>query len=200
MMARLPAGSSACRARTARPALPRAVSRNGTVDAARVCIMGGSYGGYAALAGATITPDKYACAVSVNGLSDPERMRNKVESDEKGKRGFEAEWWRKSMGEDIGHLRKVSPIENASKARAPILIVHGADDSVVPVEQSRAMHVKLKRAGRNVTYIEMPGDDHWLSGAATRTQMLREVENFLAKHLAGKNAVSGKTTAIPSGG
>jgi dipeptidyl aminopeptidase/acylaminoacyl peptidase len=167
-----------------------ALVKNGTVDGSRVCIMGGSYGGYAALAGATITPDKYACAVSVNGLSDPERMRNEVEKGDKGKRGMLAEWWRKSMGEDIGHLRKVSPIENADKARAPILIVHGSDDSVVPVEQSRAMHGKLKRAGKNVTYIEMPGDDHWLSGAATRTQMLHEVETFLAAHLAPKTTTA----------
>jgi dipeptidyl aminopeptidase/acylaminoacyl peptidase len=60
----------------------------------------------------------------------------------------------------------------------------------VPVEQSRAMHGKLKRAGKNVTYIEMPGDDHWLSGAATRTQMLHEVETFLAAHLAPKTTTA----------
>jgi acetyl esterase/lipase len=172
-----------------------ALVKNGTVDAARVCIMGGSYGGYAALAGATLTPERYTCAVSINGLSDPERMRNEVERGDQGKKSMVAEWWRKSMGEDVGHLRKISPVENAAKARAPILIIHGADDSVVPVVQSRSMHGKLKRAGKNVTYIEMPGDDHWLSGAATRTQMLSEVEKFLAVQLAPKGSTEVKTAA-----
>jgi len=160
-----------------------ALVRNGTADGARVCIVGASYGGYAALAGAVLTPERYTCAVSVNGVTDLERMRNAVERGEQGKRSMAAEWWRKSMGEDVTHLRKISPIENVVKARAPILIVHGADDTVVPVEQSRSMNGKLKRAGKNVRYVEMPGDDHWLSGAATRTQMLREIETFLAQQL-----------------
>jgi dipeptidyl aminopeptidase/acylaminoacyl peptidase len=167
-----------------------ALVKNGTVDASRICIMGGSYGGYAALAGATLTPERYACAVSINGLSDPERMRNRVESGSQGKKSMVAEWWRKSMGEDTAQLRKISPIENVEKARAPILIVHGADDSVVPIEQGRSMNGRLKRAGKDVRYVEMAGDDHWLSTAPTRTQMLSEVEKFLADHLARKTTTA----------
>ena len=161
-----------------------ALVKNGTVDGARICIVGASYGGYAALAGATLTPERFACAVSVAGVSDPERMRNEAESGDKGKRAMVAEWWRKSMGESVDHLRKVSPIENVAKVRMPILLVHGEDDSVVPIEQSRSMNGRLKRAGKDVRYVEMQGDDHWLSSASTRTQMLHEVEIFLAEHLA----------------
>jgi dipeptidyl aminopeptidase/acylaminoacyl peptidase len=160
-----------------------ALVKNGMVDAARICIMGGSYGGYAALAGATLTPGRYACAASVNGVSDLERMRDAVERGQ-GKRGMLAEWWRTSMGGDIKQLRKVSPIENAERARAPILIVHGTNDSVVPVEHGRSMRDKLERADKNVRYVELSGDDHWLSSAETRTLMLREVETFLAENLA----------------
>jgi dipeptidyl aminopeptidase/acylaminoacyl peptidase len=157
--------------------------KNGMVDAARICILGGSYGGYAALAGATLTPGRYACAASVNGVSDLERMRDAVERGQ-GKRGMLAEWWRTSMGGDIKQLRKVSPIENVARARAPILIIHGANDSVVPVEHGRSMRDKLKRADKNVRYVELAGDDHWLSSAETRTLMLLEVETFLAGNLA----------------
>jgi len=163
-----------------------ALVKSGYVDAKRICIMGGSYGGYAALAGATITPDRYACAVSVNGVSDPERMLNNSEMSEDGKKGMSAEWWAKSMGNDLTHLRKVSPLEQADKARAPILILHGKDDSVVPIEQSRNMASKLKSAGKSVRFVELPGDDHWLSSAITRTQALREMETFLAENLAKK--------------
>jgi len=164
-----------------------ALVKNGTADGARVCIVGASYGGYAALAGATITPDRYVCAASIAGVSDPERMRNETLNSDKGKKAPIAEWWRASMG-DLKHLRTVSPIENVDKVKIPILLVHGADDSVVPIEQSRSMNGRLKRAGKEVRYVELQGDDHWLSTAATRTQMLREVETFLAEHLARKGS------------
>jgi dipeptidyl aminopeptidase/acylaminoacyl peptidase len=159
-----------------------ALVKAGHVDAARICIMGGSYGGYAALAGATLTPERYACAVSVNGLSDPEDMLKDVQRG--GRNSMAAEWWRKSMGaNDMEHLRKISPLRNADQARIPILLVHGIDDSVVPVEQSRDMNAKLLRAKRDVRYVEISGDDHWLSGASTRTQVLKEIETFLAQSL-----------------
>ena len=103
--------------------------------------MGGSYGGYAALAGATLTPERYACAVSVNGVSDPEYMLK--DANRAGKTSMVAEWWRKSMGSDMDHLRKVSPLRHADQVRIPILLLHGIDDSVVPIEQSRSMNKKL---------------------------------------------------------
>ena len=159
--------------------------KSGTVDPKRICITGGSYGGYAALAGATITPDRYACAASINGLTDPPKFMNDSQKGSHGKRGMTAEWWLKSMGDDMTHLKKISPVDNAEKVKAPILIVHGVDDSVVPIEQARWMNSKLKREKKNVRYVELKGDDHWLSGASTRTQMLRELEIFFAEHIGG---------------
>ncbi len=156
-----------------------ALVKGGYADGKRICIMGASYGGYAALAGATLTPDKYACAVSVNGLSDPEELLKDA-----GRTSRAGEWWRTSMGaDDMDHLRKVSPLRHAEDARIPILMLHGVEDTVVPVEQSRRMNAKLQRAGRDVRYIELGGDDHWLSSASTRTRMLQEIETFLAKTL-----------------
>ena len=158
-----------------------ALAKAGIADPKRVCIVGASYGGYAALAGATLTPDRYACAVSVSGVSDPAQMLNKAERGGKSQMG--AEWWRKSMGDDMDHLRKVSPQRHADLVRIPILLLHGRDDSVVPIEQSRDMNQKLKAAKRDVSFVELGGDDHWLSSASTRTQMLQEIEKFLAKSL-----------------
>ena len=158
-----------------------ALVKAGHVDGARVCIVGASYGGYAALAGATVTPDRYACAASINGVSDPEDMLK--EANKAGKTSMISEWWGKSMGSDLEQLRRVSPLRHADKVRVPILLLHGIEDSVVPIEQSRAMHAKLQRASRNVRYAELGGDDHWLSSASTRTMMLRELEAFLGQAL-----------------
>jgi dipeptidyl aminopeptidase/acylaminoacyl peptidase len=158
-----------------------ALVKAGHVDPRRICIMGGSYGGYAALAGATVTPERYACAVSVNGVSDPEDMLNDATRGQAN--SMVAEWWRKSMGNDKEQLRRVSPSRNARNAKAPILLLHGIDDSVVAVEQSSSMNKKLLAAKRNVRFVELGGDDHWLSSASTRTLMLQEIESFLAQNL-----------------
>lgn len=159
-----------------------ALVKAGYVDGARVCIVGASYGGYAALAGATVTPERYACAASINGVSDPEDMLK--DALKAGKSSMVAEWWGKSMGSDMDQLRRVSPLRRVDKVRIPILLLHGLEDSVVPIEQSRAMHAKLQRAKRTVRYAELGGDDHWLSSASTRTLMLQELETFLAQSLA----------------
>lgn len=162
-----------------------ALVRAGIVDPQRVCIVGGSYGGYAALAGATLTPDLYACAISVAGVSDLLRMLDETvrvgDSTNSG-----AEWWRDSIGDrtaDRAHLRSVSPAYRAADVRAPILLLHGPDDTVVEIAQSRIMRDRLQQAGKQVRYVELEGDDHWLSLAATRTQMLREMEVFLNQHI-----------------
>lgn len=161
-----------------------ALVRAGMVDPQRVCIAGLSYGGYAALAGATLTPEKYACAISINGLSDPISLLNVAQQGALGTRNSGAEWWRASMGaDDMAHLRRVTPIDHAEAVRAPILILHGRDDAVVSVEQSRTMAARLRRANKDVRFVELQGDDHWLSEAPSRTQVLREMEQFLAQHI-----------------
>jgi dipeptidyl aminopeptidase/acylaminoacyl peptidase len=159
-----------------------ALVKGGYVNARRICIMGGSYGGYAALAGATLTPDRYACAVSVNGVTDLEDMLKDVQQG--GKKSMIAEWWGSSMGaDDMEHIRRISPIRHADAVRIPTLLIHGVEDTVVEVDQSRAMHARLVRAKKNVRYVELKGDDHWLSSASTRTRVLQEIETFLAASL-----------------
>ena len=86
-------------------------------------------------------------------------------------------------GSDMDHLRKVSPLRHADQVRIPILLLHGIEDSVVPVEQSRSMNKRLLSEKRNVRFVELGGDDHWLSSASTRTEMLQELETFLASSL-----------------
>ncbi len=162
-----------------------ALVRSGIADSDRVCIVGASYGGYAALAGATITPDAYDCAIAIAGVSDLMRMLDES-ARIGGSSNAGAEWWTSSIGDrvdDREHIRAISPANLAQDVRIPILLMHGVNDTVVPIAQSRIMRDRLRQAGKDVRYVELTGDDHWLSLAATRTQMLREIETFLAEHI-----------------
>ncbi len=154
----------------------------GVIDPKRVCIVGGSYGGYAALAGPTLDPGVYRCAVSVAGVAD--LRRQVIFSREHG--GMIAErYWTRFMGaEDPGDpvLSKYSPVKLADAANIPILLIHGTDDTVVPIDQSREMADALKHAGKPVEFVELKSDDHWLSRGATRLQMLQATMAFLVKN------------------
>jgi dipeptidyl aminopeptidase/acylaminoacyl peptidase len=150
---------------------------DGLVDPARVCIVGASYGGYAALAGATMTPDLYACAVSVAGVSSV--------GDLIGLREGASDFWQARIGSkyDRQALHDISPVFRAGNATAPILLIHGKDDTVVPIGQSRAMAKALKDSNKTVEIVELKGEDHWLSTGATRTEMLARSIAFIDKNI-----------------
>lgn len=156
-----------------------AVIAKGMVDAKRVCIVGIGYGGYAALAGATTTPDLYACAASINGISDLPSLLDHLD-----KASDNGDYWRDHIGNRLDRsVIAASPSQNAAKIRAPILLVHGVNDSVVPVQQSRTMDRALKSAGKPHELIELAGEDHWLSRSDNRIRTLKALESFLARHL-----------------
>lgn len=79
-------------------------------------------------------------------------------------------------------LNERSPALRAAEADAPVLLLHGLDDTVVPFEQSRMMASALERAGRPHQLIELEGEDHWLSTNETRQRMLAETVRFLETH------------------
>lgn len=162
-----------------------ALGRSGRIDPSRVCIAGASYGGYAALAGVSLTPDRYRCAISIAGVSDLLEMLRE-ERAQTGQHSVSTDYWRSSIGdrrEDQESIRAVSPALLADRVTAPVLLMHGTDDTVVPIDQSRRMERALTRAGREVRFVELRGDDHYLSDAETRIATLRELEAFLAEHL-----------------
>jgi dipeptidyl aminopeptidase/acylaminoacyl peptidase len=154
----------------------------GIIDPKRVCIVGASYGGYAALAGVTLQNGVYRCAASVSGPSDLGRMVRWS----KRQSGVTAQrYWLRFMGaenvrDDV--LDAISPAQLAERATVPVLLIHGRDDTVVPLEQSRIMAEALERADHAPELVVLKGDDHWLSRGATRLQMLRSVVAFLEKH------------------
>jgi len=80
-------------------------------------------------------------------------------------------------------LRSISPALHAENVQAPILLLHGRDDTVVDISQSNQMERALRRAGADVRLVRLPNEDHGMSTAETRIQMLTELEAFLAEHL-----------------
>ncbi|WP_080898272.1 alpha/beta hydrolase family protein [Variovorax paradoxus] len=154
----------------------------GIADPQRACIAGGSYGGYAALMGAVKDPTLYRCAISVAGPSDLRDLLSHSQNYMGYQLGAEAEigtWWG-----DREKLRQTSPALRASEIRVPVLLIHGANDLLVPVEQSRDMAEALRKANHaDARYVELPLGDHWMSREDDRVRVLTEMEQFLRKNL-----------------
>jgi dienelactone hydrolase len=160
------------------------LAKDGVIDPKRVCIVGASYGGYAALAGVTLQQGIYRCAVSVAGPADLKAFFNW----EGRRNGFDTEatrFWRALIVADAGGdgvMSVLSPTSAAARADAPIMLIHGKDDTVVPIEQSELMESALKRAGKPHEMIVLNGEDHWLSREETRKVMLRAAVEFVEKY------------------
>jgi dipeptidyl aminopeptidase/acylaminoacyl peptidase len=155
---------------------------DGIVDPDRICIVGASYGGYAALAGATLTPSLYSCAVSVNGVSILANMLGEAARNS----GLSSDYWTVRIGNrfrDAKALDAVSPARIANKAGPPILLIHSKDDIVVPIGHSLNMRNALREANKAHEYVELDGEDHWLSTGATRTEMLQRSIVFIDRYI-----------------
>lgn len=158
----------------------------GVVDRAKVCIVGSSYGGYAALAGMTIDQDVYRCAVSVSGVSD---LTAFLASERRhgGRARFNSgmRYWQRFMGvtnDTDPSLAERSPAQLVSKIEGPVLLIHGRADTVVPFEQSEIMEAAMRRAGKDVEMVALEGEDHHMTFPATRLRMLTETIEFLEEH------------------
>jgi len=152
----------------------------GTVDPKRVCIMGSSYGGYAAMMGAITTPDLYRCAISFAGVSDVNGWLKAHRGDVLPKRY--KRWRQKVQGEVEVDLKAVSPLYRASEVAVPLLLVHGTDDQNVPFSQAELMAAALKKANRNYQFVPMKGVGHGFDKAVDQAIYLKAVEEFLATY------------------
>ncbi len=155
------------------------------VDPERVCIVGSSYGGYAALAAGAFSPDLYACHVSINGVADIRAML-RDERRQHGSDHWVVSYWEEWYGADFRdreELDAISPAQNAEAFQSPVLLIASRDDTVVPPEQSRIMRNALEGADKEVEFVEIRGGDHWLSSAETRLEILRLVADFVEQHL-----------------
>jgi dipeptidyl aminopeptidase/acylaminoacyl peptidase len=152
----------------------------GIADGDKICIGGASYGGYAALMAVVKHPETFKCAASFGGVSDLEHIVSKA-------RYFtNKKIVRKQFGTDSDALEASSPVNFAKQMNRPILLIHGSDDSVVPVYHSREMADELEDEDKEVTYIELEDGDHYLSYQPYRIQTLQAFLDFFDKHLKGQ--------------
>ncbi len=179
----------------------RVLIKAGYADPKRICIAGASFGGYAALAGLVFTPNLYSCAVAIAPVSDAGAMLS-FERQTYGKNSRVMKYWRKVMTGYDGKtdIVSISPANFADAAKAPLLLIHGRDDTVVPIKQSQIMKQALERANKPVQLVELKGEDHWLSSAETRTDTLRAMINFLHDHLDAPAQDAQTPAARQSGG
>ncbi len=161
------------------------LTSKGYADPKRICIMGASYGGYAALAGGAFTPELYKCVVSINGLGDLNDMYSWDKSQD-GAKSESAAYWALQYGKgdiDKNKLAQVSPLNSADKFGAPALLIHSENDKIVPIRQSQDMAKALKKNNKSVELIELEGDNHHLTEGPTRQQALEASIKFINAHL-----------------
>lgn len=157
----------------------------GIADPRRIAIYGGSYGGYAALAGMAFTPDVYASGISFVGPSNLFTLLETVPP-----------YWepmRKMNYEMIGNpeteaelLRAASPLFSADRIKAPLLIAQGANDPRVKKAESDQIVEALRKRGIDVPYIVKDNEGHGFGNEENRFYFYRAVERFLATHLGGR--------------
>jgi dipeptidyl aminopeptidase/acylaminoacyl peptidase len=151
----------------------------GIVDPDRVCIFGWSYGGYAALAGMTLTPERYRCGVAGAGVSDIIAM---MEYENSRFGGMSWTYWARNIGDWRGNhaagINAVSPALHAPNIQAPLMIIHGTDDIVVDFHQAELMVEAMEAAGKPYEFIPIEGGRHY-SDQMTVDHKLQLYENLL---------------------
>jgi dipeptidyl aminopeptidase/acylaminoacyl peptidase len=160
---------------------------HGIADPKRVAIFGRSYGGYAALAGLTFTPDKFACAVDMCGISNLVTMMNTIPP-------YWKPWqtiWKARMGHytsDAGRtfLEERSPLNHVERIVRPLLIGQGANDVRVKPSESEQIVSAMQQRGIPVTYVYYANEGHFFRRPANRASFNAVAEAFLAKHLGGR--------------
>ncbi|MDP1028629.1 S9 family peptidase [Sphingomonas sp. KR1UV-12] len=149
--------------------------KQGIADAGRTCMVGASYGGYAAMRAAQ-RGGGYRCAISYAGVSDLQEMRR-----------YDSQFlFAKTRGEWLTRqapdFRAVSPRYGAATFSVPILLVHGKADKRVPVKQSRLMAAALQAAGKPYEYLEQPLADHHFTRSEDRLEFLKRMKTFLDRY------------------
>ena len=157
----------------------------GIADPKRACIVGASYGGYAALAGVAIQSGIYRCAVAVAGVSDLASFMHWVARREEYGNKVGLRYWERFLGAADPSDKKldaISPLKHADQITVPLMLIHGRDDVTVPYDQSNDIAKALKRAGKPAQFVTLDKEDHYLSRSTTRLQMLQSSIEFLRKY------------------
>ena len=150
--------------------------KEGIADPKRACIVGASYGGYAAMWGVAKDPDLYRCAISIAGVANLRREVNDFGDNFMGGK-YRDDW--KRMTPDFA---AVSPLNAIDRIKVPVQLIHGKKDITVDYSQSSAMFGKMKGAGKVVELVPIPEADHHFTREADRLTLLTAMESFLLRY------------------
>ncbi|MEV1290773.1 S9 family peptidase [Pseudonocardia sp. NPDC049635] len=161
----------------------------GYADPARIGIYGASYGGYAALLGATLTPDRFAAVVDYVGVSD---LVNFLRTLPPFTRPFTVNNWYRYAGdpeveEQAADLRDRSPITMVDRIRSPLLVAQGANDVRVVQAESDNIVASLRERGVPVEYLLVEDEGHGFANPENRLLLHRAIERHFAAHLGGRS-------------
>jgi dipeptidyl aminopeptidase/acylaminoacyl peptidase len=148
----------------------------GVADPERIAIVGASFGGYAAAMGAAKTPDLYKCIVSINGVLD-------LKSFHDNGRNYYFDSINRKMWNNWEDVENTSPYHLAENIQAPMLLIAGERDTVVPTAHSKKMHKRLKKLKKTSQYIELENGEHWRTNEENEIVLLKTLEAFLGEHL-----------------
>ena len=158
--------------------------KQGIADPKRVAIFGGSYGGYAALVGATFTPDVFACAVDIVGPSNLVTLLQSIPPYwAPMKRMFALRVG--DVDKEEAFLKSRSPLFKADRIRIPMLIAQGKNDPRVKEAEAEQIVAAIRKAGKPVEYLLFPDEGHGFARPENRLRFFAAAEAFLAKHLGG---------------
>jgi len=156
--------------------------KQGIADPKRVAIYGGSYGGYCTLAGMAFTPDLYSCGIDYVGVSNLFTFLKTIPPYWKPY----LEMWHEMVGDpekDKALLESASPVFHVDKIKAPMLVIQGAKDPRVNINESNQIVAALKNRGIDVPYIVKENEGHGFHNEENRFEVYEAIESFLSKHM-----------------
>ncbi|MEY2928366.1 MAG: hypothetical protein RL367_2843 [Pseudomonadota bacterium] len=155
--------------------------KQGIADPKRVCLVGSSYGGYAALWGVTRNPERYRCAASFAGVTDLKKQL-RYQTTFMISRRYRKDWRTTIKGQEKVDLDTLSPLKFADRLNRPVLLGHGDDDQRVPYKQSSEYAAALKKAGKPYEFQTYKGEGHGFSKVEDNIDWLKRLEAFLIKY------------------
>jgi dipeptidyl aminopeptidase/acylaminoacyl peptidase len=175
----------------------RHLVENGLADPQRICIVGASYGGYAALWGSIKTPALYKCGISFAGVSDIEHMLN--DNSDRNDNPVVREMQRSRIGDlsQAEQLAQVSPLRQAAHVGVPLLLAHGSADERVPISHSRRMVEALQRNGKAHEWLAFDNEGHHLAYTKNKRRYYEAMLDFLNRHIGPAAAPQVRTAGAP---
>jgi dipeptidyl aminopeptidase/acylaminoacyl peptidase len=160
----------------------------GYADARRICIYGGSYGGYAAIEGAVREPDLYQCAIGYSGIYDlrVQLIKSDTEQTDKGDA-----YLKLALGYDQNSLLRRSPLDGVSHIKADILLIHGGADERVPFNNFKEMTKALDQSGKHYETLVEPNEGHGFFLPQHREEAYEKIVDFLDRNIGSPHVTSG---------